>query len=318
MAPRLSVVVPVYNSEGTLRPLAERLGTILPTLASEFELILVNDGSSDKSWLRVEELTNEYTWIRGVNLMRNYGQHNALLCAIRLAKYEVVVTLDDDLQHPPEEIPKLLARLAQGYDVVYGRPLKEEHSVWRWAMSRITKLALQGMMGAEIASNISAFRALNVKVREAFERYHGPFVSIDVLLTWGTSRFAVVDVEHRPRLIGSSTYTVRKLMRHALNMMTGFSVIPLQFASLMGFAFTFLGVLLFFYVIGRYFIQGGSVPGFPFLASVIVIFSGTQLFALGIIGEYLARIHFRVMDRPPYVVRERRNEWTSGTPAPLP
>jgi undecaprenyl-phosphate 4-deoxy-4-formamido-L-arabinose transferase len=165
-------------------------------------------------------------------------------------------------------------------------------------------------MGDQVAGNVSAFRVFRTAVRDGFERYYGPFVSVDVLLTWGTSRFSAVQVEHKPRLIGESNYTVRKLIRHALNMATGFSVVPLQLASMTGFTFTLLGLVLFAYVIGRYLISGGSVPGFPFLASVIVIFSGAQLFALGIIGEYLARIHFRVMDRPPYVVRDQ----VSGCP----
>jgi undecaprenyl-phosphate 4-deoxy-4-formamido-L-arabinose transferase len=293
----------VYNSEGTLRQLAERLSQVLPGLASQYELILVNDGSPDGSWSLVEELARIYPWVRGVNLMRNYGQHNALLCGIRLAAYEVVVTLDDDLQHPPEEIPKLLVKLSEGYDVVYGKPIKTEQGFWRWAATRVTKIALQEMMTEQVAANVSPFRVLNTHVRDGFDRYYAPFVNIDVLLTWGTSRFGVVSVEHRPRLVGRSNYTLRKLARHALNMMTGFSVLPLQMASMIGFAFTAIGFLLFLYVIGRYLIQGVSVPGFPFLATVIVTFSGAQLFALGIIGEYLARIHFRVMDRPAYLVR---------------
>ena len=128
-------------------------------------------------------------------------------------------------------------------------------------------------------------------------------MSIDVLLTWGTTRFAAVPVRHDPRQVGVSNYTFRKLVRHALNMMTGFSTLPLQLASVVGFAFTLFGLLLLVYVIGRYLIEGGSVPGFPFLASTIALFSGAQLFALGIIGEYLARMHFRMMDRPSYVIR---------------
>ncbi|HJZ96282.1 MAG TPA: glycosyltransferase family 2 protein [Candidatus Solibacter sp.] len=303
MSARLSVVVPVYNSEGTLRELTERLASVLPQIAAEYELILVNDGSVDDSWRVVEELIRTYPWVRGINLMRNYGQHNALLCGIRMAVYEVAVTIDDDLQNPPEEIPKLLAKLNEGFDVVYGKPVKTEQDLWRWAATRVTKVALQPMMGEQVASNVSAFRALNTGVREGFDRYYAPFVNLDVLLTWGTSRFAAVPVAHHPRTVGRSNYTVAKLARHALNMMTGFSVLPLQLASMIGFAFTAIGFLLFLYVIGRYLIQGVSVPGFPFLATVIVTFSGAQLFALGIIGEYLARIHFRVMDRPAYVVR---------------
>src|SRR5262249_43646512 len=147
----VSVVVPVYNSSGTLRELIRRLEEVLRSVAEAYEVILVNDGSADASWNVVTELTLSYPWVLGINLMRNYGQHNALLCGIRSAAYEVVVTLDDDLQHPPEEIPKLLAKLDEGYDVAYGKPKKEQHSTWRWAASRITKIALQGVMGGYVA-----------------------------------------------------------------------------------------------------------------------------------------------------------------------
>jgi undecaprenyl-phosphate 4-deoxy-4-formamido-L-arabinose transferase len=164
-------------------------------------------------------------------------------------------------------------------------------------------MVLQGAMGAEVATKVSAWRAFRREVCRAFENYQNTFVSIDVLLTWGTSRFSWVGVRHDARTIGQSNYTVGTLVRHALNMMTGFSTLPLQLASMVGFFFTFFGVLVLAYVIGRYVVQGGSVAGFPFLASVIAIFSGAQLFALGIVGEYLARMHTRSLDRPAYVVR---------------
>jgi len=124
-----------------------------------------------------------------------------------------------------------------------------------------------------------------------------------VLLTWGTTRFAAWQVRHDPRTKGVSNYTMRKLIFHALNMITGFSALPLQVASLFGFALTLFGGVIFCYVIGRYLLQGSVVPGFPFLAAIIAIFSGAQLFALGILGEYLARIHFRTMERPTYSIR---------------
>ena len=134
--------------------------------------------------------------------------------------------------------------------------------------------------------------------------YGSPFVSIDVLLSWGTSRFAAVPVAQDVRQSGVSNYTFLKLVSHALTMMTGFSTWPLRLASIVGFGFTMFGLLVLGFVVGRFLWQGGSVPGFPFLASVIAIFSGAQLFALGVIGEYLARMYFRTMERPPYVVRE--------------
>ena len=139
-----------------------------------------------------------------LDMMRNYGQHNALLAGIRHARGEVIVTMDDDLQHPPEEIPKLLAPIAKGYDVVYGSPLEEQHGVCRDLASRLTKLALSSVLGATTARHVSAFRAFRTELREAFATFDGPFVSIDVLLSWATTRFSFVDVAHRARSIGDS------------------------------------------------------------------------------------------------------------------
>lgn len=301
--PQLSVVIPVYGSEAALPSLVQRLQPVLAAVAREYELVLVNDGSPDWSWEVIEQLTGQHDWVRGIRLMRNYGQHNALLAGIRAARFEIIVTMDDDLQHPPEELPKLLAKMQEGYDVVYGTPESEQHGLLRDLASLITKIALQSAMGAETARVVCAWRVFRTSLRDAFAGYHNPFVSIDVLLTWGTTKFGSVRVRHDPRTIGKSNYTLSKLVRHALNMMTGFSVLPLQIASFIGFAFTLFGIGVLLYVLGRYFTTGTSVAGFPFLASIIAIFSGAQLFALGIIGEYLARMHFRSMDKPPYTVR---------------
>jgi undecaprenyl-phosphate 4-deoxy-4-formamido-L-arabinose transferase len=166
-------------------------------------------------------------------------------------------------------------------------------------------------MGVETARNVSAFRAFRTKLREAFANYQSPFVSIDVLLTWGTKRFTSVSVRHDQRLSGVSNYTFRMLVTHALNMMTGFSTLPLQLASLVGFGCTLFGVGVLIFVLARYVIEGGSIPGFPFLASVISIFAGAQLFTIGIIGEYLSRMHFRTMGRPYAVIRDTVGNFTN-------
>ncbi len=302
--PGVSVVVPAFNSELSLPELVRRLELVLKAAAHEYELILVDDCSRDSTWQVIEQLVREHDWVSGVHLMRNYGQHNALLCGIRLARHDVCVTLDDDLQHPPEEIPKLLERLNAGADVVYGTPEREQHGFWRDIATQVTKFALQSAMGAPIARKAGAFRMFRTQLRQAFAGYDGPYVSIDVLLTWGTTRFDAVTVRHEPRMLGTSNYTLRKLVVHAVNMLTGFSTWPLQLASLTGFTFTVIGTLALFYVVIRYLIQGGTVPGFSFLASMIAIFSGAQLFSLGIIGEYLARMHARSMQHPTYAVRE--------------
>ncbi len=301
----VSVVVPVYNGAAALPELVSRLRAVLAGLTPATEILLVNDGSRDASWQAITELAADERppRVRGIDLRRNYGQHNALLCGIRAAAGTVVVTLDDDLQHLPEEIPILLDALRDEIDVVYGTPLAEQHGLLRDLASRITKMVLQRAMGAEIAGSVSAFRAFRTELREAFAQYGNPYVSIDVLLSWATNRFAAIRVRHQPRREGRSSYSLRALVRHALNMVTGFSVGPLRLASVIGFVSTLFGLLVLAWVVGRYLIQGGSVPGFPFLASVIAIFSGAQLFTLGILGEYLARMHVRLMSRPIYSVR---------------
>jgi glycosyltransferase involved in cell wall biosynthesis len=305
-SPRTSVsaIVPAYNSELSLPELVRRLQPVLEAAATDYELILVDDGSRDGTWRVIENLARDHSWVRGVHLMRNYGQHNAVLCGIRLARYELIVTIDDDLQHPPEEIPKLMEKLTEDKDVVYGTAAQEQHGLWRVVAGQVTKIALQTAMGAPIARKAGPFRLFRTRIRDAFAGYDGPYVSIDVLLTWGTTRFDAVDVRHEARTLGTSNYTFRKLVVHALNMVTGFSTWPLQVASLIGFFFTVIGTIALLFVVIRYLIQGGVVPGFSFLASMIAIFSGAQLFSLGIIGEYLARMHARTMQHPTYSVRE--------------
>jgi len=300
----LSVVVPVYNSELSLPTLIERLKPVLASICNDHEVIFVNDASRDGSWQVIQRLCAERSWVRGIDLMRNYGQHNALLCGIRAARFDTVITMDDDLQHPPEEIPKLLVKLAEGFDVVYGYPKQEQHGLLRDLASMMTKLALRKSMGAETARHLSAFRAFRTRAREAFADFHSPFVSIDVVLTWATTRFSAVQVRHEPRTLGASNYTFGKLFTHAMNMMTGYSVLPLQMANLLGFFCTLLGGAMLLFVVGRWVLFGTTVPGFTWLASSIPLFSGAQLLVLGIIGEYLARIHFRMMERPTYTVRE--------------
>lgn len=188
----VSIIVPVYNSSTILPRLVKELEASLLECTDRFELVLVNDASRDASWEVINELSQLHTWIRGINLMRNVGQHNALLCGIRQARYEIVVTIDDDLQNPPSEIERLLGKLDQGFDVVYGFPERERHSLFRKVASRITKMVLQNAMGSDTARKISSFRAFRTNVREAFDEYRGPFVSIDVLLTWGTTRFGAL------------------------------------------------------------------------------------------------------------------------------
>jgi undecaprenyl-phosphate 4-deoxy-4-formamido-L-arabinose transferase len=264
----------------------------------------VNDASRDHSWSVIERLVRSDPRITGVNLTRNFGQHAALLCGIRRVTGDVVVTIDDDLQNPPEEIPKLVAALGDDFDVVYGSPIDESRELWRRFGSAVVRRALHMAMRVESAARASAFRAFRTKLRDSFAAFASPYVSIDVLLSWGTTRFTAVDVAHDPRGHGVSNYTLRRLIHHAWDMVTGFTTLPLQLASVTGFVFTVFGFLILIYVVIRFVLDGGSVPGFPFLASIIAIFSGVQLFALGVFGQYLGRVHQRSLDRPSYAIRD--------------
>ena len=295
----LSIVVPVYKGEKLIEPLVAQLSKTLPAFTENYEIILVNDGSPDDSWTVIQSLTDQYECVRGICMMRNYGQHNATLCGVRLARYEVTVTMDQDLQHQPEDIPLLLAKFEEGYDVVYGAPKKLPQGFLRNLMTAGIKQILARVIGLPSVRNVSAFRAFRTNLREAFANFQSPSLILDVLLSWGTTRFTSVPVNiaHADR----TSYNFRMLVRTAMLILIGYSTLPLRFASWIGFVMTVFGLGVFIYVLVVYF-TAGSLPGFPFLASIIALFSGAQLFALGIFGEYLARMFDRSMDRPTYVI----------------
>jgi undecaprenyl-phosphate 4-deoxy-4-formamido-L-arabinose transferase len=297
----VSIVVPIYKGETFIAPLVAELNRTLPAFTEKYEIILVNDGSPDNSWQLIRRLAREYKWVRGIRMMRNYGQHNATLCGVREACYEVVVTMDQDLQHPPEAIPSLLAKLEEGYDVVYGAPRKLPQGFLRNVMTSSIKWILAKVIGLPSVHTVSAFRAFRTSLREAFVNFQSPSLILDVLLSWGTTRFTSVQVNIAPA--EGTNYSFAMLVRTAMLILTGYSTLPLRFAIWLGFAMIIFGLGVFIYVLVVYF-TAGSPQGFPFLASIIALFSGAQLFALGIIGEYLARMFDRSMDRPPYVVYE--------------
>jgi undecaprenyl-phosphate 4-deoxy-4-formamido-L-arabinose transferase len=213
--------------------------------------------------------------------------------------------MDQDLQHPPEELPTLLAELNQGFDVVYGAPRKLPQNALRNWMAKTIKILLANVMGVPSVRDISAFRVFRTELRQAFSNFQSPSVTLDVLLSWGTSRFTSVMVDIPPA--ERSNYNFRALIKAAMLILTGYSTAPLRLASWAGFVMTLLGLGVFLYVLYVYFALG-SLPGFPFLASIISLFSGAQLLILGIFGEYLAHMFDRSMDRPTYVISRRTDQ----------
>ena len=296
----LSIVIPVYNSENTLSDLIHQIDARVRDLVVSYEIVAVDDGSRDGSCAKLEVLKGEFPQLKLVRLARNFGQHNALLCGVREATGDAVVTMDDDLQHPPEEIEKLLAKLHEGFDVVYGAPVDEQQASWRRLPSLLPKYIQAKVLGVPNANDISSFRAFWTHLRVAFEGYDGSSPIFDVLLSWGTRRFGRVTVAHMPRKEGRSNYNVWKLYQAAWLMITEFTLLPLRIVMFVGVLGSIAGVLIFVYTLFTYLLRG-SLPGFPFLASTIALFSSAQLLALGTLGEYLARVHLRLSGRPPYV-----------------
>jgi undecaprenyl-phosphate 4-deoxy-4-formamido-L-arabinose transferase len=216
--------VPVFNGAATLTALVERCTAVLVELAPDHEIVLVNDGSEDESRERIESLQRRYPQVRGIDLERNRGQHEALLVGIRAARGDVIVTMDDDLQNPPEEMPRLLAAL-EGNDVAYGTPRRKSQSALRNLAGRGFTQVLRGL-GWTSAPMVSSYRAFRGELRDAFAGHDGRNVSIDALLTWGASRYASVPVEHAPRAGGRSNYDLVKLMRLARASVTTFRLRP--------------------------------------------------------------------------------------------
>jgi undecaprenyl-phosphate 4-deoxy-4-formamido-L-arabinose transferase len=300
----ISVVVPVYKSLESLRLLVERIFSVVEPFG-DFEIILVDDGSPSGTWEVVQELSKNNINVRGIRLGRNYGQHSALVAGVRAANMPITVTIDDDLQNPPEEIPNLVAHFIENdLDVVYGVPKETKQSLSRRVAGNGIRKVLGNSLGAESAMEMSSFRVFRTASREAFGADLGVNVSLDALLAWGNSRFGSVTVQHDAREYGRSNYSLRKLLRFSVDTITGYSTIPLQIASVLGFLTSVFGFCVLIYVVAIPLMSGQSVQGFPFLAATIAIFAGIQLLTLGVLGEYLARMHFRIMRKPTYFIAE--------------
>jgi undecaprenyl-phosphate 4-deoxy-4-formamido-L-arabinose transferase len=301
----VSVVIPCYRSAEILPTLVGRIEAVLSP-DTVFEVVLVVDGSPDQAtWTAAADTAMRHDFVQVIRLARNYGQQNALIAGVRAARYETVVTMDDDLQHRPEDLPRMLAALTDDLDLIYGVSEREEHGVVRSMASRFVKAGLSRTMGVADARYISAFRVFRTFLRDGFDNVQGPHVSVDVALSWATTRVGAVSVQMDQRRSGRSGYTVRALMRHALNLIVGYSTRPLRLVTYFGFLIGVAGIALTVRVLWLYAAGDTTVAGFTTLASLVAIFSSAQMIAIGVVGEYVGRIHSHGMGRPTYVVRER-------------
>jgi undecaprenyl-phosphate 4-deoxy-4-formamido-L-arabinose transferase len=299
----LSVVIPVYRSAQTLEELVRRLRAVLDGAALDYELVFVEDGSPDDSWRVLESLRQRHPErIVAVQLMRNYGQHNALMCGFRRSRGGLIVTMDDDLQNPPEEIPKLIEAIKRGdYDLVYGSYGGKKHSPWRNLSSGVVNAFYRRVFRSSIT--VTSFRIIRRPLLESIFPYHLNFTFIDGLLAWNTQRIGEVPVEHRPRAAGRSGYSLGKLVLLALNLFTNFSLLPLQLVSLVGLLTALLGLSVAVVYLVRYLLSEITVPGYASTIIAILVLGGVQLLSLGIMGEYLGRLHLNVNRKPQYVER---------------
>lgn len=303
MRTHLSVVVPTYKSPTTLESLVPRI-VGLPTWTADSEILIVDDGNLDQTWEVVRKLAVQHRGVRGFRLQQNVGQHAALLCGIRAARNEVIVTLDDDLQNPPEEVPRLLRALTDDVDIVIGQPARASHSSFRRLTSNWSKRLLAKSFGYKQATAISPFRVFRTRLRENFGSQLGPNVSIDALLALSSNRYKSIEVEHYPRGDGESNYSIGKLFKFFVTSATSASVVPLRIATKVGYLALLVSITLLTVTISRRLILGDVVTGFPFLVSLIAATSGVQLLLLGILGQYIGHMHFRVIGTPSYIVLE--------------
>lgn len=301
----LSVVVPVYRSETTLRALIERLRVVLDATGMSYEVVMVEDGSPDGAWQVLQELQARFPdQIVAIQLMRNYGQHNALMCGFRHARGRLILTMDDDLQNPPEEIPKLLAAIqATGCDLMYGNYDVKEHHWCRNLSSGIVNKFYRLVFRSPVT--VTSFRVIRRELLETVFDYSLNFTFVDGLLAWNTQRIGSTLVEHHPRANGRSGYSLGKLVVLALNLFTNFSLLPLQVVSACGLLAAAGGFAGGIYYLVRYAMSGITVPGYASIILATLVLGGTQLLALGVIGEYIGRLHLNINRKPQYRLRTK-------------
>ncbi|HPX60895.1 MAG TPA: glycosyltransferase [Deltaproteobacteria bacterium] len=299
----LSVVVPVYNEESNLRPLMERLYPVVSQVGKSFEIILTNDGSRDRSLEIMREMVRDYPGVKVIEFNGNFGQHMAILAAFEKASGEIVVTLDADLQNPPEEIPRLIAEVEKGHDVVGTIRLKRQDSPFRKIASRIVNITTNKMTGMRMNDYGCMLRAYHHDIIENINRCGESTTFIPALAQTFASNPSEIEVAHAERMVGESKYSLYSLVRLNFDLMTGFSVVPLQLFALFGIITALFSLVFALFLMVRRFIIGSEVEGVFTLFAILFFFVGIIILGIGIVGEYVGRIYQEVRKRPRYVIR---------------
>ncbi len=304
-SPEISVVIPVFNEEDNLRELAERLIRTLSGLGRPFEVIFVDDGSTDRSWAILTELNGQYPQnIRALQFHRNFGQHQAIFAGFQAARGQVMVTLDADLQNPPEEIPRLVAKLDEGYDTVGGWRENRQDSIFRRFPSQLVNTIMSRVTGVKLRDYGCMLRAYRREVIDSINQCHESSSFIPALANLFSQRVAEIPVGHAERERGKSKYGIFKLIRLNFDLMTGFSNLPIHLIGLMGMTIALLGLFFGLLLIIRRIFVGPEVEGVFTLFAILFIFVGLNTLGLALVGEYVGRIYREVRGRPRFVIRQ--------------
>lgn len=301
----LSVVIPVYNSERTIGALVERLQACL--VGQTFEIILVNDGSADRSEAICQQLENQYASVQFVALRRNFGEFNAVLCGLNHSRGQYTVLLDDDFQNPPETILTLLDCAQTGkYDVVYSRYARKQHHWFRNLGSRLVNTLTTYSIGKPPGLYLSSFKLIRREVVDEIIRYRGPWPYIDGLIFRVTNNVGSVEVPHNARANGHSNYTVRKLMSLFWNVFIGYSLWPIRLFTLFGAVLFGLGVVSGLLLVIAWLTDTGGIVGWGVVLWAINTGAGLILLAMGVLGEYVGKLFMAYSGMPPYVEKREK------------
>jgi undecaprenyl-phosphate 4-deoxy-4-formamido-L-arabinose transferase len=304
-APEISVVIPVYNEADNLRELGERLIRTLTGMDRTFEIIFVDDGSTDGSWELLTDLNAQYPQcVRALQFHRNFGQHQAIFAGFQASRGQVMVTLDADLQNPPEEIPRLVAKLAEGYDTVGGWRENRQDSIFRRLPSQLVNYVMSRVTGVKLRDYGCMLRAYRREVIDSINQCQESSSFIPALANLFSQRVAEIPVGHAEREHGTSKYSLFKLLRLNFDLMTGFSNLPIHLVGFMGVAIALLGVLFGFFLFLRRIFVGPEVEGVFTLFAILFVFVGLNTLGLALIGEYVGRIYREVRKRPRFIIRK--------------
>jgi len=300
----ISIVIPVFNEISLIDELHSRLKLVCEGLGRNYEVIIVDDGSSDGSHEKLIQLKNNDTALRIVKFTRNFGQQAAVLAGFRISRGKIIVQLDSDLQNPPEEIPKLLEAMAENVDLVTTVQRKRRDGVIRiFGSSFLLKIG-QMLFGSQVKLNLCSFRALRSSVVEKIESCKDRSRYMAVLMSWMGLPTVEIEVEHHERKNGNSKYSFLNLLILAWDLVTGYSSFPLRMVTYMGLFGAFLGFSMMMFLIFQRIVNGILIEGFVVLSAVFAFFAGVQLLSIGFLGEYLGRVHHQIQERPDYIIEK--------------